>query len=113
MRLDDEAAAVGVDQRVTLAPVDLLARIVTARATSLGGLDALAVDDRGRGAGVAPDPFAICHHKRVVCPFKAPVVAPGGESAFPSVTYGLVSITESYVSRPVLSLLTSKKSTPP
>jgi hypothetical protein len=49
---------------VTLAPVDLLARIVTARAAGLGGLDALAVDDRGRGAGVAPDPFAICHHKR-------------------------------------------------
>ena len=77
MGLDDEAAAVGVDQSVTLAPVDLLARILTARAAGLGGLDALAVDDRGRGAGVAPDPFAICHHKRVVYPFKAPVVAPG------------------------------------
>ena len=52
-----------------------------ARAAGLGGLDALAVDDRGRGAGVAPDPFAICHHERVVYPFKAPVVAPGGEPA--------------------------------
>src|SRR5215472_26252 len=81
MGLDDQAAAVGVDQRVTLAAVDLLARIVTARAAGLGGLNALAVDDRGRGAGVAPDPFAICHHKRVVYPFKAPVVAPGGEPA--------------------------------
>src|SRR5262245_3281118 len=30
MGLDDEAAAVGVDQCVTLAPVDLFARIVTA-----------------------------------------------------------------------------------
>ena len=38
MGLDDQAAAVGVDQRVTLAPVDLLARIVTARAAGLGGL---------------------------------------------------------------------------
>src|SRR6516164_8577069 len=81
MGLDDQAAAVGFDQRLTLAPVDLLARIVTARAAGLGGLDALAVDDRGRGAGVAPDPFAICHYKRVVYPFKAPVVAPGGEPA--------------------------------
>src|SRR6516164_2560288 len=81
MRLDDKAAAIGVDQRVALAPFDLLARIVTARATGLGGLDALAVDDRGRGAGVAPDPFAICHHERVVYPFKAPIVAPGGEPA--------------------------------
>jgi len=29
MGLDDEAAAVGVDQRVALAPINLLARIVT------------------------------------------------------------------------------------
>jgi hypothetical protein len=29
MRLDDKAAAIGVDQRVALAPFDLLARIVT------------------------------------------------------------------------------------
>jgi len=50
-------------------------------ARSLGGLDALAVDDRRRGAGVAPDPFAICHHERVVYPVKAPVIAPGGEPA--------------------------------
>jgi hypothetical protein len=57
MGLDDEAAPVGVNQRVALAPVDLLARIVTARATGLGGLDALAVNNRGRRAGVAPDPF--------------------------------------------------------
>jgi len=64
---------------LTLAPVDLLARIVTTRAAGLGGLDALAVDDRGRGAGVAPDPFAICHHKRVVYPFRAPVVAPANQ----------------------------------
>ena len=81
MRFEHEAAPVGVHQRVALAPVDLLAGVVTARAAGLGGLDALAVDDRGRGAGVAPDPFAICHHERVVYPFKAPVVAPGGEPA--------------------------------
>ena len=81
MGLDDEAAAVGVDQRVALAPINLLARIVTARAAGFGGLYALAINNRGRWAGVAPDPFAICHHKRVVYPFKAPVVAPGGEPA--------------------------------
>ena len=34
MGLDDQAAAVGFDQRLTLAPVDLLARIVTARAAA-------------------------------------------------------------------------------
>jgi hypothetical protein len=54
MGFEHEAAAVGIDQRVALAPVDLLAGIVTARAAGLGGLDALAVDDRGRGAAVAP-----------------------------------------------------------
>jgi hypothetical protein len=41
--------------------------------------DIPSVDDCRRGAGVAPDPFAICHHERVVDPFKAPVVAPDGK----------------------------------
>ena len=81
MRFEHKATPVRVHERMTLAPVDLLARIVAAWSAGLSGLDALAVDDRGRGAGVAPDPFAICHHKRVVYPFKAPVVAPGGEPA--------------------------------
>ena len=45
------------------------------------GLGALAVDDCRRGAGVAPNPFAICHHERVVYPFKAHIVSPGGEPA--------------------------------
>ena len=47
----DEVAALGVDQRVALGPIDLFAGVVTARTAGLGGLDALAVDDRGRGAG--------------------------------------------------------------
>src|SRR5271168_1401376 len=81
MRFEKEATPIGVDERMALASVDLLSSIVAAWPASLGGLDALAVDDRGRGAGVAPDPFAICHHERVVYPFKAPVVAPGGEPA--------------------------------
>ena len=38
MGLDDEAAALGVNQRVALAPVDLLARIVTARAGITAGV---------------------------------------------------------------------------
>ena len=36
MRFEHEATPVGVDERVALAPVDLLARIVTARAAGLG-----------------------------------------------------------------------------
>src|SRR6476659_8118485 len=70
-----------VHERMALTSVDLLSGIVTAWPAGLGGLGALAVDDCGRGAGVAPDPFAICHHERVVYPFKAPVVAPDGEPA--------------------------------
>ena len=50
MRFKHEATAIGVDQRMALASVDLLSSIVTAWPASLGGLDALAVDDRGRGA---------------------------------------------------------------
>ena len=66
MRLEHEAAPVGVDQRVALAPLDLLARIVAAGATSLGRLDALAVDNRAARAGLASDPLAIGHDQRVI-----------------------------------------------
>ncbi len=81
MRFEHEAAAVGVDERMALASVDLLSSIVTAWPAGLGGLDALGVDNRVRGAGVTPDQFAICHHERVVYPLEAPVVAPSGEPA--------------------------------
>ena len=40
--------------------------------------------------GVAPDPFAIHHHERVVYSFKAPVVAPGGEPAVNRPPWGQV-----------------------
>jgi hypothetical protein len=59
MRFEHEAAPVRVHERMALTSVDLLSSIITAWPASLGGLDALAVDDRGRGAAVAPDPFAV------------------------------------------------------
>ena len=59
MRLEHEAAPVRVDQRMALAAVDLLAGVIAARPAGLGRLDALAVDDRAGGTGLAPDPFAI------------------------------------------------------
>src|ERR1700674_1053578 len=81
MRFEHEAAPVRVHDPLALASVVFLSSIITAWPAGLGGLGALAVDDCRRGAGVAPDPFAICHHEGVVYPFKAPVVAPGGEPA--------------------------------
>ncbi len=72
MRFEHEATPFGVNEGMALASVDLLSSIVAAWPASLGGPDALAVDDRGLGAGVAPDSFAIGHYQRVVYPFKAP-----------------------------------------
>ena len=66
MRFEHEATPVRVHERMALTSVDLLSSIVTAWPAGLGGLGALAVDDCRRGAGVAPDPFAIRHHQRVV-----------------------------------------------
>ena len=64
-----EPSAIGIDHRMTLAPVDLLASIVSARATSFSGFDALAVNDRGAGTGVAADTLTIPHHQLVVQAF--------------------------------------------
>jgi hypothetical protein len=71
MRFEHEAAPVRVHERMALTSVDLLSSIIAAWPAGLGGLGALAVDDCRRGAGVAPDPFAICHHERVVYPQSA------------------------------------------
>ena len=60
------------ESRCRLPPETFFPPVVPFRPAGLGGLDALAVDDRSRGAGVAPDPFAICHHEGVVHPFKRP-----------------------------------------
>src|ERR1700722_5611354 len=79
MRFEHEAAPVRVHERMALTSVDLLSSVVTAWPAGLGGLGALAVDDCRRRAGVAPDPFAICHHERVVIRSKRPVVAADGE----------------------------------
>ena len=46
---EDEAAALGIDQGMTLAAVDLFAGVIAARSAGFGGLDALAVDDCGAG----------------------------------------------------------------
>jgi hypothetical protein len=61
------------------------------------------------GAGVTSDPFAICHHQRVVYPFKASVVAPGGEPATAArVERGGVLAT-ARVQRPIAGLFVAEE----
>jgi hypothetical protein len=55
-----------VDHDLPLAPLHLLAGVVASRAAALGGLDALAVEHRGRGRLLAADPLAISHDEQVV-----------------------------------------------
>jgi hypothetical protein len=79
--LQHHASAVGIDQGVTLAPVDLLACIITLRSTSFGGLDALAIDDRRTRTGLATGTLSIPHYQMVVEGFPGSVVAEPGEPA--------------------------------
>lgn len=66
MRLKNERPAIGVHHRMTLAAIDLLAGIVTARPAGFGALDALAVDHRRRRARLSPDPLAVGHQQVMV-----------------------------------------------
>src|SRR6266851_3479696 len=75
VRFEYKAAPVGVDESMTLTPVDLLARVVAARPTRLCRLDALAVDDRAGRASLASNPLAILHDEGVIDGLKAPIVA--------------------------------------
>jgi hypothetical protein len=42
---NQQRPAIGIDQSMALAALDLLARVIAPRAAALGGFDALAVDD--------------------------------------------------------------------
>ena len=66
MRLEYESAPFRVDERMPLTSFDLLSSIVTSWPTGLGCLNALTVDNRARGAGLASDPFAIKHDQCVI-----------------------------------------------
>ena len=74
MCLEHEAAPVDIDPRVALAPLDLLAGVVAMRASGLGRLDALAVDDRGGRTDPAGAPPAIRHDQSVIDLLKAAVL---------------------------------------
>jgi hypothetical protein len=81
MGLDDEAAAVGVDQRVTLALVMAdRERVGRDASPSVAIIDSQSVKTTEAGAPRGYDAGKKVNG-RVVYPFKAPVVAPGGEPA--------------------------------
>src|SRR3972149_4238292 len=71
----------GCGSRERPAAADLLAGIMAARSAGLGRLHALAVDDRGGGAGVAADTLAIGHDQRVVDLLEHAFVPPRGKPA--------------------------------
>src|SRR5450755_3800705 len=75
MRFKHEAAPIRIDEGMALTPGDLFPGIVAARPASLSRLDALAIDDRTRGTGLAADPFAIEHDQGVVDLLEATLVA--------------------------------------
>src|SRR5215204_1154198 len=79
--LQDEATPGGVDHDLPLAPLHLLAGVVASRAAALGGLDALAVEHRGRGRRLAADPLAISHDEQVVDRLEQALVTPSAEPA--------------------------------
>ncbi len=82
-RVDDgmDQIVLGVGEDMALAALDLLARIIAARATALGGLDALAVNDAGAGRGLATLGLAHDHQQRMVQRLPQPIVAPQVEPA--------------------------------
>lgn len=63
-KADQQAERVGDD--VALAPVDLLARVITTQAAAFRRLHTLAVDHAGRGAGLTAFGLARGHHQMMV-----------------------------------------------
>src|SRR5690606_21964969 len=78
---DQQRPAIGIDQGVALAPLDLLARIIAAWAATFRRLDTLAVDDCGAGTGLASRPFAVGHHQGMVHPLEHSLVSQAREPA--------------------------------
>lgn len=60
----------------------LLAGVIAARATALGGLYRFTVDDAGGGIGLATLGFARRHHQRVVDVLPGAVLPPGIRGSF-------------------------------
>lgn len=66
MRFDQQRSAIGIDQGMALAALDLLARVIAPWTAAFGGLDALTVDNGRARAGLAPRPFTVGNHQSMV-----------------------------------------------
>lgn len=82
MDLQRQGATVRVRHRMPLAALDLLACTVASRATRLGRLHVLAVDDGSRGACLAHAALAIEHNRVVVDRMPDACVALGCKAAW-------------------------------
>jgi hypothetical protein len=78
---DRQDQAQRVHDDVTLATVNLLARVVTPRASDFGRLDGLAVDDGRAGRRLATLPASESVPQRVLNPRPRAGVAPGEEDS--------------------------------
>jgi len=81
MGFNNERPAIGINQRMTLAALDLLAGIVPARPAAFGGFNALTVDNRSRRAGLATDPLTVCDDQSVIDLREKALVTPTGKPA--------------------------------
>ena len=81
VRLDHEATPVRVNQRMTFAPVDLLAGIITARPPASVVLMLWLSMIAAEGLGFAPDPLAIRYIQRMVDLLEQAGIAPGCKPA--------------------------------
>lgn len=68
-----------IDDDMPLAAHDLLARVKATYSTAFGGLDRLAVDDAGTGAGLFAFALACHHHQFIVDGAKPTLVTPAVE----------------------------------
>jgi len=70
-----------ISDDVALAALDLLAGVVARNPATFGGLDALAVDDAGRGRGLTPLQFARSADKQMIDGLPKADIAPAIEIA--------------------------------
>jgi len=81
VHLGTDQQTAGIGHNVSLAPLDLLGRIVTARPAAFGRLDRLTVDHSGRWARIAARRFARLQQQVKIDGLKQAVVTPVVEIA--------------------------------